>query len=191
MPEVRPSQELVAAFVGAAHGHLPTVQKLLEEHPELLNAEWTRNDNETAIQAASQVGNVPIAEYLLSKGAPMAICTAAMLGRKHDVERMLKENPKNIDTSGAHGIPLLPHAALSGNLDLVQFLYTRGAKKGVSEAFHNSVRRNFQDTAEWLLENGKPDLAWKDYQGKTALAVAKEKGYAKIAQLLQQHGAPA
>jgi hypothetical protein len=58
-----PTQELINDFVGNAHGNFDRVKALLEQYPSLINANasWT----ETAIQAAAQVGNVEIAEYLL------------------------------------------------------------------------------------------------------------------------------
>jgi ankyrin repeat protein len=183
--------ELVRDFVIAGHMDLEKVKRMHEEHPALLNAAhpWKENDHETAIQAAAQMGNVPVAEYLLSKGAPLEICTAAMLGKLEDVRRMLSKNPKDISATGAHGIPLLAHAALSGNLDLVQLLFNQGAHQGVSFAFHNAVNRNDYKIARWLLETGKVDLAWKNYQGKTALAIAGERGYDEIVSLLKQSDA--
>jgi uncharacterized protein len=182
--------ELVRDFVIAGHMDLEKVKRMHHEHPALLNAAhpWKENDHETAIQAAAQTGNVPVAEYLLANGAPLEICTAAMLGRTNDVIRILAGNPKDIDATGAHGIPLLAHAALSGNLDLVQLLFNKGAHQGVSFAFHNAVSRNNYQMARWLLETGKVDLAWKNYQEKTALDVAREKGYHDIVDLLKRGG---
>jgi hypothetical protein len=77
------SPEWVREFVIAGHGDLAKVQAMLSETPSLLNAahEWKPGDTETAIQGASHVGNAAIAEYLLAWNAPLAIYTAAMLGR--------------------------------------------------------------------------------------------------------------
>jgi hypothetical protein len=36
----------------------------------------------------------------------------------------------------------------------------------------------------WLLAHAAPDLAWKNYQGKTALDVARERGFSEIEALL-------
>lgn len=186
-----PSPEQIREFVIASHGDFEKVKQMLSQHTELLTAahKWNDNDLETAIQAAAQVGNTEIAEYLLEKGAPLEICTAAMLGRGDKVKHLLAENPDRIQSTGAHGIPLLTHAALSGNLELVRLLFQRGAKTGVSPALHNAVSRGDYDTGRWLLENGKPDLGWKNFQGKTALAVAVERKNDRIVQLLKKHGA--
>src|SRR5512139_2089530 len=114
----------IEAFIVAAHGNLPRVREMLILHPGLLNARhyWTETDSETAIQAAAQTGSVPVVEYLLERGAPLEICTAAMLGRKDVVQHMLDEDPGLIAARGAHGIPLMPHAALSGNVELAKML---------------------------------------------------------------------
>ena len=185
------SIDLVREFVIAAHGNLEKVRKMLEENPELLDARyaWSETDHETAIQGAAQVGSVPVARYLIERGAPLEICTAAMLGFKDEVERRIKEKPDNINSKGAHGIPLLPHAAWSGSLELVQFLFRNGAKAGSSSALHNAVTRGYYDLVVWLVENASPDLRSKNFQGKTSLGIAIEGKQENIAQLLRKHGA--
>jgi ankyrin repeat protein len=185
------STDLVREFVIAGHGNLEKVRKMLAEKPDLLNAEyaWTKTDHETAIQGAAQVGIVPVATYLLEKGAPLEICTAAMLGRKEEVKKRIREDPKNINSTGAHGIPLLPHAAWSGDLELAQYLFRNGAKTGSSSALHNAVTRGYYDLVVWLLENASPDLNSKNFQGKTPLSVAIETKQETLAQLLRERGA--
>ncbi len=185
------STDLVREFVIAGHGNPEKVRKMLEERPDLLNTAyaWTESDHETAIQAAAQVGNVPIAEYLLENGAPLEICTAAMLGNKEEVEKRIGENPQSINSTGAHGIPLLMHSAWSGDIELVQYLFRNGAKTGSSSALQNAVTRGYYDLVVWLVENAGPDLNAKNFQGKTPLSVAIEKKQEIIAQLLRDHGA--
>jgi ankyrin repeat protein len=90
---------------------------------------------------------------------------------------------------GAHGIPLLTHAALSGDLALVQWLCAHGARAGMSAALHNAVSLGNAELVGWLLQDGDPDLSWKNFEGKTALTIASERGRETIAQLLREHGA--
>ena len=163
---------------------------MLEGNPDLRNASyaWSETDHETAIQGAAQVGSVPVAEYLLEKGAPLEICTVAMLGRKDEVERRVRDKPDAINAKGAHGIPLLPHAAWSGDLELVQFLFRNGAKAGSSSALHNAVTRGYYDLVVWLVENANPDLNSKNFQGKSPLSVAIERKQETIAHFLREHG---
>src|SRR5574341_651135 len=172
------TEDQIRDFIVAAHGNLPRVREMLTAHPGLLNARhyWAADASETAIQAAAQTGSVPVVEHLLSRGAPLEICTAAMLGRKDDVERMLADDPSRIQARGAHRIPLMPHAALSGTLDLARILFERGATGSMSLALGNAVMHGDARMARWLLENSKPDPAWKNYEGKSLLTIAKETG---------------
>lgn len=184
-------RELVREFVIAGHGDLEKVQEILAAQPELLNVahQWGEDDFETAVQAAAHVGNAEIAEYLLAQGAPLEICTAAMLGRQADVERFVREDKEAINATGAHRIPLLTHAVWSGNLELVQWLVGQGALAGVSSALRNVAAIGDYEIVRWLLENTEPDLALKDFQGKTALALAIGRDDDPMAQLLRAHGA--
>jgi len=181
---------LLREFVIAGHGNLSKVKELLTDHPELLDMpySWTETDSETAIMAAAQIGNAPVAEYLLAKGAHLSICTAAMLGRTREIDAILSEHPEKIHERGAHGIPLLAHAALGGKSELVKTLFERGATEGSSFAMHNAVSRGYQDMAKWLLENAKPDVNWRNYEGKTALTVAQERKDEPMVSLLRTHG---
>jgi ankyrin repeat protein len=192
MPDETPfSPDQIRDFIIAAHGNLPRVREMLTKHPGLLNVRhyWSVNDSETAIQAAAQTGSAPVVEYLLDKGAPLDICTAAMLGRKDVVERMLDEDPSRIEARGAHGIPLMPHAAMSSNLELAQMLFERGATGGMSHALGNAVMHGDDRMARWILETGQADLAWKDYEGKSLVTIAQGTGKREMVELLRQHGA--
>ncbi len=184
------SNDIVREFVIAGHGNLEQVRKMLEENPELLNASyaWSETDHETAIQAAAQVGSAAVATYLLEQGAPLEICTAAMLGQRGEVEKRISDRSDSINSKGAHGIPLLPHAAWSGDLELVQFLFRNGAKVGSSSALHNAVTRGYYHLVVWLVENASPDLNSKNFQGKSPLSVAIERKQETIAQLLRERG---
>ncbi|MFL5807235.1 MAG: ankyrin repeat domain-containing protein [Roseiflexaceae bacterium] len=189
VPELAIDQ--IREFVLAGHGNLPRVQEMLAATPALLTAayEWKENDFETALQGAAHVGNSAIAEYLLAQGAPLDICTAAMLGRQAAVERFVDSDPNQIDATGAHGIPLLTHAAFSGSVALVEWLIEHGAHTGMSAALHNAVSQGHEELMRWLLAHGDPDLGWKNFQGKTALTIATERGWGPIAEVLRAHGA--
>jgi ankyrin repeat protein len=157
----------------------------------LLNAanEWGPGDTETAIQGAAHTGQRAIAEYLLAQGAPLELCTAAMLGRRSEVEAMLAADAAAIHGRGAHGIPLLSHAAFSGDETFVAALFASGARDGASLALGNAVSVGHKGVVAWLVENANPDLAWKNWQGKTVLEVALEEGHHNIADILRAHGA--
>src|SRR3954464_13444739 len=99
------TQDQINNFVIAAHHDLAEVQVALAEYPDLLNenAEWM----ETPIQAASHVYNRPIIDFLLAQGAPMDICTAAVLGRADEVKAILADDPDAAHATGAHNLAVL------------------------------------------------------------------------------------
>ena len=182
----KPSLEQVREFVIAGHGELAKVQSMLSADAELLNEvhEWKSDDHETAIMGAAHVGNVPIAEYLLSKGAPLAIYTAAMLGRASDVRRMVRTDPTSVRLAGAHAIPLLAHAAHCGDVDLCQFLFESGARTGGAQAAAHAIGGGHTALALWLISATNPDSRWKNFRGKTLLDIAAERGMEEVVQRL-------
>jgi len=186
-----PSTEQIREFVIAGHGNLERVKQMVAENPGLLNAsyQWNENDAETAVQAAAQVGSANVAQFLLKQGAPLDICTAAMLGMSEEVERRLTADPQNANATGAHGIPLLPHTVWSENLRLVQLIFERGAKSGATLALHNALSRDNYEIVEWLLDNANPDVAAKNFQGKTPLEIASKLNNKKVVEILRRHGA--
>jgi hypothetical protein len=126
----RLDMEMVKEFVIAAHGDLEKTTKMLEAQPALVNAtwDWGGGDWETGLGGASHMGNRPIAEYLLSKGARMDVFCATMLGKIEIVKAFLADDPKVVDLPGPHRIPLIRHA-IAGKQDVVvELLKAHGAK---------------------------------------------------------------
>jgi ankyrin repeat protein len=187
LPEL--TQDYIRSFVIPGHGDLAKVKVMLAEDPRLLDAmyeEW----GETALGAASHVGNRPIAEYLLAQGAKLTIYAAAMLGRQEDVAAFLAEDPALINSGGAHGIPLLFHAALSGDVSLLEFLVERGNTQEADEALHIAAASGDVPLAQWFLARNA-DVTALNFQNMTPLQVAEANEQAEIAALLRQHGATA
>lgn len=186
------SPDQIKEFVTAGHFDLTTVKTMLAETPALLNSVhyWTEDQPETALAAASHVGNRAIAEFLLERGAPMTICTAAMLGLTEHVREFLEDDPALANARGAHHIPILFHAALSGETDLTRLLLAEGNnREGIDDALHAAAGYGHLDMVRWLLANGASDINVKDWQGKTPLAVALENEDDDMATLLRSHGA--
>ena len=190
-PQNTLTNEQIRDFVIAGHGNLPRIREMYMENPDLLNAsyQWSENDSETALQAAAQAGSTPVAEYLLSRGAPLDICTAAMLGRQDVVEQMLAKDPGLINARGAHGISLMAHVAWSNNVELANMLFKRGATQGMSHALGNAVMKGNVRMARWIIENGHPDFTWRNYEGKSLLDIAAQAPNKDMITLLREHGA--
>ena len=182
-----PSQELVEPFVIAAHFNLPRVKELYEQHPELLNEKWAKFD-ESALAAASHTGQRAIAEFLLEQGAPMVICTAAMLGRTDEVAAFLREDVRLANARGAHGISIMFHAAMSGNTVVTELLLSHGGGEGINDALHGAVAYNHMAMAQWLLAHGVKNVNVLNYEDKTPLKVANERGFREMADVLRAHG---
>lgn len=108
--------KLVEEFVGVSHGNFERVKELLTQEPALINAtwDWGGGDFETALGAASHMGNKAIANFLLENGARIDIFAAAMLGKLDIVKAALLVYPDVIDIPGPHGIPLIDHAEAGG-----------------------------------------------------------------------------
>ena len=107
---------LAQEIVGASHGNVARVKELLADRPALARAawDWGYGDWETALGAASHVGNREIADLLLANGAQPTIFSAAMLGHLDVVKAFVIARPGSQKTRGAHGISLLNHAKAGG-----------------------------------------------------------------------------
>jgi len=117
-PSSFPAQEpdVVKEMVGVSHGNLARVKELVSARPALARAswDWGYGDWETAIDAASHVGNRPIADYLIANGARPTIYTAAMMGQLAIVKSWVETVPGVQRNRGPHGITLLAHARAGG-----------------------------------------------------------------------------
>ncbi len=102
----------VQGVVGAGHRDFDKVKMLVDETPALVRAawDWGGGDFETSLGAAAHTGRANIAEFLLSRGAPMDLFAATMLGRLDVVKAVLTAMPEQLHTPGPHGIPLIAHA---------------------------------------------------------------------------------
>jgi uncharacterized protein len=180
------TQEQIGQFVGVSHGHFEKVKELLEAEPRLLDArfeEW----NERPIEAAGHVGNRQIAEYLLSKGAPLNIFAAAMLGMTERVREYLAADPALASANGVHGISILFHAAMSGKTEITELLVEHGGGQDGSNALHGATAHGHTEMVRWLLARGA-DSNPRNWQEKTPLQVAQENGYEELAAVLKEAG---
>jgi hypothetical protein len=174
-------------IVLVAHGNLDRVKELLAEDPSLLNImfePW----KEDPLGAASHVGNRPIAEYLLEQGAPMTICTAAMLGQTETVRDFIKADASQANAKGAHDISLLFHTAMCGKVEIADMLVAHGGStESAGHALHGAVMYGKYDMARWLLDRGaEPNES--NFMGKTPLEVAQQREDSKLAELIESRG---
>jgi ankyrin repeat protein len=181
-------QEQIDKFVVAAHHDFDKVKQMLAENPELLNenATWV----ETPVQAAAHVGNRPIAEYLLAQGAPLDICTAATLGLEDDVAAMLEEDSGLSQAVGAHNIPIMFYAAISGSIPIAERLLAAGADvnagAGGNTPLHGAAGFGQAEMVRWLLDHDANPYAL-DFNAKTPIEVAQANGHTVIVEMLRPY----
>jgi ankyrin repeat protein len=166
------------------------VKKLLEGDPGLLNARaiW----DETAIQAATQMGHLEIIEYLLAAGAPKDIFTAIVLGEKEEVEAKLKVDPTLAQQPGVHGFSMLYFPVIRGFKEIAELVLANGAPvnsgEGGTTPLHGAVEFNQVEMAAWLLDHGA-NINALNYGDKTPLAIARDKQHTAMIDLLASRGA--
>jgi hypothetical protein len=109
--------ELAREMVTVSHFDLKRVRELVEARPSLARSawDWGFGDWETALGAASHMGNLPIAEYLIFKGAHPTHFSAAMMGHLEVVRAFVTAQPGAQRIRGPHSISLLAHAKAGGN----------------------------------------------------------------------------
>jgi len=107
---------IVKEMVSVSHGNVARVRELLQQHPELAKAswDWGFGDWETALGAASHVGNRTIAELLIERGAPPTHFSAAMLGQLDVLKTFVAATPGLQRMRGPHGLTLMVHARKGG-----------------------------------------------------------------------------
>src|SRR2546423_1356935 len=112
----RQDPEMVKEMVTVAHGNVARVKELVGRHQTLAKAshDWGFGDWESALGAASHVGNREIAEFLLANGARPSIFSAAMLGQLDVVKAFVAASPGVQKIKGPHSITLLRHATAGG-----------------------------------------------------------------------------
>jgi hypothetical protein len=130
--------DLVREMVTVAHFNLARVKELVGAHPSLAKAtwDWGFGDWESALGAASHMGNRPIAEFLLSNGAHPSIFSATMLGQLDVVKAFVAAQPGVQRTAGPHSISLLAHAKAGGAnaRPVFEFLQSLGDADASAEA---------------------------------------------------------
>jgi uncharacterized protein len=185
------SPEIIKEFVIASHFDLAKVKTMLAEDASLINVEhqWGPNDFESGIGAAAHVGNRAIAEFFLAQGVVSNICVTAMLGHEDEVRAFLEDDARLANAKGAHGIPVMFHAAMSGNTAITDMLREQGCSEGYNAALHGAISYGHKNMVVWLLDNGVKDLQVQDYRGKTPLQNAIDSNQPEIADLLRERGA--
>jgi hypothetical protein len=106
------------------------------------------------------MGREDMAHFFLDKGAPLSLCTAAMLGLTGEVRKILAEDGNRVRERGAHDFPLLWYASFGGERAAI---------------------------AELLIDAGADVHAGMLGHGSTELA--RKRGHNQVLEVLRKHGA--
>lgn len=166
---------VIEELVGNAHGNRARVLELLDAHPEALNqrASW----NETAVEAATQMGNRAIIEDLVARGAPVDFFTALVLGDVDRVRGDLEADPGLATARGVHDLPALYFAAIGGSVRAAEMLLDGGAfvnaRAEAAAPIHGAVMGGSAEMVRLLLAHGA-DPSLPDYKGRDARTLARD-----------------
>ncbi len=197
LPDSFPSQDpaLVSAVVGASHGRIERVRELVTRHPSLAKAawDWGFGDWESALGAASHVGNRAIAELLIEHGARPDLFTHAMFGNLEVVQAAVEAQPGIQSIAGPHGITLLQHARAGRDAaaETVRYL------ESVGNADNRTTSLETSDEAKAALHGryrfGRGDTQWfRVFDSRGMLMFARADGTPRVLHRVEPHGfAPA
>ncbi len=186
-----------AMMRAAARGDLETIHNLIDAgHP--INAATSEG---SALSRAIDNRQMNVAMYLLSIGAKpdtgipegeaSPLMKMARDGETHMV-RLLLAAGADVDYADRNGDTALAQAARQGNLTTVKALLAAGADVNVSPSGHSLlmhiVSNNDLLLAQVLIAAGA-DINFRSDDGKSALSLAREKGYGNMEMLLVQSGA--
>jgi len=179
--------ELIVEVTNNAHGNLARTRELIEAHPALLNVKSPFD--ESPIEAATQLANIPIIEYLIGKGAPVDFFTAIVLGRFEAVQAELEARPGRARDRGVHELPALYFAAIGGHPEIAELLLQNGA--GINDScpsaspLHGAVMgRGAAAMVPWLLAHGA-DVSLQNYQGRVPRELAEQLNKPEVVALFE------
>ncbi|MGC4075408.1 MAG: ankyrin repeat domain-containing protein [Nibricoccus sp.] len=147
-------------------------------------------DWETGLNGAAHMGRRDIAEFLLSKGARIDTFCSAMLGYRESVLGLLKVQPGAAVVKGPHGLTLLYHAAIGGDVAIAEAIkpLIPASAPDFNQALTAAARDGRLEMTEWLLTNGVTNVNAPDAFRKTPLKIALDAGHANVAEILRKRG---
>lgn len=188
------SWTVINPFVTVAHFNFERVKQLAAETPALLDTRATWD--ETAIEAASHMGLLPMADWLADRGAAVSTCSATLLGEAALVKAGIAADPLVVNERGAHDISILAYTAYAREqAGIAEMLLKAGANvhgkaMGVT-ALHLAAQKGYLDLAEVLITRGADVNLSVSSRGQvvTPLALATKADQKKMADLLRSKGA--
>ncbi|MCB1220781.1 MAG: hypothetical protein H7A35_05075 [Planctomycetales bacterium] len=183
----RDNQELIRSFVLPCHFGLDQAREVLKQDSRLVNARYFDFD-EAPIEAASHMGRTDIAKFLLGNGAPYTVHCSVMMGHLEAARSFFDADAAQAVRPGAHTIPMMFHAAISGSIPMAELLEQYGGGQDYDWALCGAAGWHHPEMVEWMLGRG----ADPNYvsQKKTALDWSLQRGeHQAVLAILRKHGA--
>lgn len=189
-----PSQnpDLVRDIVGASHARIDRVRELLKLQPALAKAawDWGFGDWETALGAASHVGNREIAELLVKAGARPDVFYHAMMGHLDAVKAAVKNQPGIQKIHGPHGITLLAHARNGGEeaKEVLDFLQSVGDADVRPDNQPISDEEKERYIGRYAMGEGEANILTIDKSRQGHLWLRRNEPFGRILNRVEVHG---
>lgn len=186
-------------------GDVETIQSILAEHPELVNAPDTAGRFDTKgslpIHLATLNGHLEAVKLLIANGADVnagdgdnstPIFCAGYRGYL-DILNTLVDHGATIEVRDNLNVTPLLASAWGGNLDMVRFLGEKGASFDVRDnrgytPLLASARSGNPELVEYLLDKGV-DINAQNNGGISAVYMAASGDHAEVLDLLEKRGA--
>ncbi len=162
-----------------------------------------KTNTATPLYYAALCGFKDLADKLMTKhpqqinstyGYYVSPLVAALRGEHFKIAQSLYERGADVDVQGAYSRTSLYGASLTGHLEIVEWLLSRGANPNVREdgegciSLHLAACYGHVEVCRLLLQY-KADNNPQGNNGGTPLHLASEAGHADVALLLLEHGA--
>ena len=143
---------LLEVWQAAALGRTQELSRMLSTNPSLVSHAGPMAF--TPLQWAAYERQFTAVDFLLAHGANMNICTAAMLGRKDQINDLLDLAPTLLNMHVAGTRTPLHCAVSSGQVDAASLLLARGALMSDEHYLHEAVQRDDKPMVHVLLSFG-------------------------------------
>jgi len=189
--------------ITAVAGDVEGVQRFIREGAEIDTADTDYYSVYPLLLRVARKGHAPVLNVLLNNGVDVnsqdrhgytALMESARKGHVEAV-KLLLDRGADVNAQNNVGYTALVEAAGSGHLGILKMLLDRGANVNANAtgrwawtALMNAAWKGNSEAVKCLLDKGA-ELNVQTEDGRTALKIAQEKGYAKIAELLKAHGA--
>lgn len=183
-----------AQFLAAIQaGDAAKVRALLEAHPSLASAKNERG--QSALLLAVYQGRNEIRDLLIAQGLDLELHEAAATGHLSRVKLLVEKYPSHAQGFSPDGFPVIALAAFLGHLEVVEYLFSKGADVNAVaangtgyNAITASVTGGHAKIVAWLLKHGA-NVNYRYGPGYTPLLSAAANGHLEIVKMLLEHGA--